>query len=72
MTIRRIGASFISASLICVSLGVTLVAQALQPPAATVRPHETKVHGITLRDNYFWLRDKANPEVIKYLDAENA
>ena len=23
-------------------------------------------------DNYFWLREKSNPEVIKYLDAENA
>jgi oligopeptidase B len=28
-------------------------------------------HGIFRRDNYYWLRDKCDPEVIKYLDAEN-
>ena len=25
-----------------------------------------------LKDDYFWLREKNNPEVIKYLEAENA
>ncbi len=43
-----------------------------QPPAAKKVPHLTKVHGETLVDNYFWLRDKANPEVRAYLEAENA
>ena len=27
---------------------------------------------MTMVDNYFWLREKSNPEVIKYLDAENS
>jgi oligopeptidase B len=43
-----------------------------QPPAARKVPHETKIHGLTLRDDYFWIREKSNPEVIKHLEAENA
>ena len=34
-------------------------------------PHVTRIHGHTLIDDYFWLRDKTNPEVLKYLEAEN-
>src|SRR3984885_8595815 len=42
-----------------------------QPPAAKKVPKVTEIHGIKLVDNYFWLRDKPNPEVKAYLDAEN-
>jgi oligopeptidase B len=35
-------------------------------------PRVTEIHGYTLTDDYFWLRDKSNPEVLKYLEAENA
>jgi oligopeptidase B len=35
-------------------------------------PRVTEIHGYTLTDDYFWLRDKRNPEVLKYLEAENA
>jgi oligopeptidase B len=41
------------------------------PPAARKVPHETTLHGDTRTDNYYWLKDKTNPEVIKYLEAEN-
>ena len=40
-------------------------------PAAHVRPHEITIHGNTRVDDYFWLRERENPEVIEYLDAEN-
>jgi len=43
-----------------------------QPPVARRQPVETVVHGDRLIDNYTWLRDKNNPEVIAYLNAENA
>ena len=43
-----------------------------QPPAAAKRPHTTEIHGYTLKDDYFWLREKSNPDVIKYLESENA
>jgi oligopeptidase B len=42
-----------------------------QPPAAKKVPKVTEIHGIKMVDNYFWLRDKPNPEVKAYLDAEN-
>jgi len=42
------------------------------PPVAKKVPHVTDVNGHKLTDNYFWLRDKPNPEVRAYLEAENA
>src|SRR6516164_11664795 len=42
------------------------------PPVAKKVPHTTEVNGRTLTDNYFWLREKTNPEVRAYLEAENA
>src|SRR5665213_1221043 len=45
---------------------------ALQPPVAKKIPHVTQINGATLKDNYFWLRDKKDPDVMKYLQAENA
>lgn len=45
---------------------------ATQPPVAKKSPRVTTVHGDTLKDDYFWLREKSNPEVISYLEAENA
>ena len=42
------------------------------PPVAKKIPHITEIHGRVLVDNYFWLRDKSNPEVAAYLRAENA
>jgi oligopeptidase B len=42
------------------------------PPVAKKIPRTTTVHGTTLSDDYFWMRDKKNPEVIEYLQAENA
>jgi oligopeptidase B len=47
-------------------------AQTPAPPVARKVPHTTNVHGMTLSDDYFWMRDKKNPEVISYLEAENA
>jgi oligopeptidase B len=42
------------------------------PPVAKKVPHVTEVNGHKMVDNYFWLRDKPNPEVRAYLEAENA
>src|SRR5882724_5160438 len=43
-----------------------------QPPVAGRQPVEAVIHSDRLIDNYAWLRDKNNPEVIAYLNAENA
>jgi oligopeptidase B len=42
------------------------------PPVAPARPFELTAHGDTRRDPWFWLRDRDDPEVIAYLEAENA
>ncbi len=42
------------------------------PPRAQKIPHETPIHGETLVDDWFWLREKKNPEVLRLLEAENA
>jgi oligopeptidase B len=42
------------------------------PPIAKKVPKITEINGRKLVDNYFWLRDKPNPEVKAYLEAENA
>ncbi|MGL4581395.1 MAG: S9 family peptidase [Flavobacterium sp.] len=44
----------------------------IQAPVATVRPHELTAHNHTRIDNYFWLNDREDQEVIDYLNAENA
>ena len=42
------------------------------PPVAKKEPKVTEINGQKLVDNYFWLRDKKNPAVAAYLEAENA
>ena len=42
------------------------------PPVALIKPSEFTEFGNKRIDNYFWLKDKTNTEVIDYLKAENA
>ena len=41
-------------------------------PTARVIPHELTAHGQTRVDDYFWLKNRDDPEVRAYLEAENA
>lgn len=41
------------------------------PPAAKILPGTDTIHGNILIDNYHWLRDRSDPDVIAYLNAEN-
>ena len=41
-------------------------------PVAPRRAHVEDRGGDTVGDDYFWLRDKSDPAVIEYLEAENA
>jgi oligopeptidase B len=41
-------------------------------PIAKKEPQILELHGDKRIDNYFWMRDIENPEVIAYLEAENA
>jgi len=42
-----------------------------QAPICEKRPHELVSHNDRRVDNYYWLNDRENPEVIKYLNDEN-
>ncbi len=44
----------------------------LKPPVAKIKPTRLEKHGHVRIDNYYWLRERDNPEVIAYLEAENA
>ena len=42
---------------------ISLLGQTPQPPIAPAIEHEETRFGTKMVDNYFWLRDKSNPEV---------
>ena len=44
----------------------------MEAPVAQKNPKELIIHGDTRIDNYYWLRERENPEVISYLEAENS
>ena len=43
----------------------------IQPPVAKIIPKTLENLGHTRTDNYFWMNDRENPEVIDYLNKEN-
>jgi oligopeptidase B len=65
----------ISVFVLAVMCGVLLISCAPTGPAtptAEKRPHELEQHGDVRVDDYYWLRERTNPEVLAYLEAENA
>jgi len=44
----------------------------MKPPVALQKPMVLTKHGDHRVDNYFWMKDRENPEVISYLKKENA
>ena len=42
------------------------------PPVAKMIPKDVSIHEDRRIDNYFWLRERNNPEVLDYLRSENA
>jgi oligopeptidase B len=51
--------------------GDSSVPSTLVPPLAKIVPHVMTTHGDTRTDNYFWLRDRKDPDTVAYLEAEN-
>jgi oligopeptidase B len=78
--------ALLSISLIVASLATPVYAQTspitkdamtTKPPIAEKRPHSQTHHGITITDDYYWLKDQSYPkvddkDVLEYLKAENA
>lgn len=52
-------------------LMTALLSSAVAPPVAKKIAKELTIHSDTRVDPYYWLRDKSNPEVIRYLEGEN-
>ena len=44
----------------------------IHPPKAKKIPKELEIHGDKRTDDYFWMNERDNPEVLDYLHAENA
>ncbi len=66
----------VSACIIVFLTGLAAPAALGQPPLAVPKVQEKEHislwHNAKVNDAFFWLREKNNPEVRKYLDAENA
>lgn len=58
------------ASYFCIFLSCTHMMQS--PPDAIKKDKKLTMHGDTRIDPYYWLNERENPEVIAYLEAENA
>ena len=43
----------------------------MKPPVAKQIPYVHELHGDKRQDDYYWLKDRSNPEVIRYLEEEN-
>ena len=43
-----------------------------EPPRAKSIPHRLEHHGQIRIDDYYWLNDRSNPEVLSYLQEENS
>lgn len=67
----------IAAVLIVITVGnfVSVAQTDMKPPVAQKAPKILKIHGYDVIDDYAWLRDrsdKKDPEIIKYLEENNA
>lgn len=49
----------------------TKMTETISPPLAAVKPKTLEKHGDVRTDNYYWLNERENPEVIDYLNKEN-
>src|SRR6266567_3204622 len=65
-------AGFVPGVILAQAPATAPAAPALTPSVAAVRPHRFDEHGTVRIDQYYWLKERSNPEVIKYLEAENA
>lgn len=64
--------SLVSLSLLgCAIVPRSRVEQSVQAPKAKVIPHALVMHDDVRTDDYYWLKDREEPEVVAYLEAEN-
>ncbi len=66
MNYKALAASFLTV------MTLNTFAGAVEPPVAKKIPYRLEKHGQVRVDDYYWLKDRKNPEVLAYLKAENA
>jgi oligopeptidase B len=71
-TIMKTSIKVVLAALALITLQSCKKEEKMEAPVAAKKPKELTIHGDTRVDNYYWLRERENPEVIAYLEAENA
>jgi oligopeptidase B len=69
---RPARAALLALSVACAHPAATPRAGTPAPPVAPRREHVVTWHGERIEDPWFWLRQKDDPEVRRYLEAENA
>lgn len=69
-TRKKILLTSLIATIITLSYFLTQKEQIKMPEAKKI-PHELKTNQDVRIDNYYWLNEKTNPQVIKYLEDEN-
>src|SRR5688572_9011417 len=59
--------------LLCLTMTIAAAksTKSTKPPVADRKPKEIVTHGDKRIDDYFWLREKTNKQVVAYLNAEN-
>jgi len=57
---------------VCGAVMISCAPTAPLAPVAEKRPHELTMHDDVRVDDYYWLRERTDPEVLAYLEAENA
>jgi oligopeptidase B len=72
MKLRNTALALLAASLAVSGEAASDATTKAKPPMAKKNAKVVTLHGETLKDEYFWMREKDNPEVKAYLDAENA
>ncbi|HYD51572.1 MAG TPA: S9 family peptidase [Gemmatimonadaceae bacterium] len=72
MTRRLLAAALVSSLMSQSPLDAQVTPQSATAPVAERRARVDTLHGERRQDDWFWLRDKQDPKVRQYLEAENA
>jgi oligopeptidase B len=72
LMLAMVGCGVMAAGLAVIAAAGGGTTDPMAPPVAPKQAHVRLLHGDTFDDDYFWLREKSNPDVTHYLEAENA